>query len=298
MYLLPEASEESPDTASEVQQSAPVEPADLSWTADRNEFLGRNGTYENPASLSRERLSKTTGALYDTCGAVQTKLTLEPDAERTVYILLGCDQSRDAAMKLAQTYRQARVSEQSLALVGEFWDDVLDQISVSTPSPEMDVLLNGWLLYQTLGCRMWARSAFYQAGGAYGFRDQLQDSLALLHTRPDLTRAQILLHAAHQYEEGDVQHWWHEETERGIRTLFSDDLLWLPYAASRYVEHTGDDSLFEEAVPFLHSELLREGEHERYEPTRVSEKKAEPCSITACGPSTGPCSALANMGFR
>ncbi|WP_137669679.1 GH36-type glycosyl hydrolase domain-containing protein [Paenibacillus naphthalenovorans] len=272
MYLLPEASEESPDTASEVQRSAPVEPTDLSWTADRNEFLGRNGTYENPASLSRERLSKTTGALYDTCGAVQTKLTLEPGAERTVYILLGCDQSRDAAMKLAQTYRQARVSEQSLALVGEFWDDVLDQISVSTPSPEMDVLLNGWLLYQTLGCRMWARSAFYQAGGAYGFRDQLQDSLALLHTRPDLTRAQILLHAAHQYEEGDVQHWWHEETERGIRTLFSDDLLWLPYAASRYVEHTGDDSLFEEAVPFLHSELLREGEHERYEPTRVSEQ--------------------------
>lgn len=272
LYLLPETSEEFLNLEFGVQRTAAVEPPDLSWTADRNEFLGRNGTFEKPASLRRERLSGTTGPLYDTCGAVQTKLTLEPGAERTVYILLGCDHSRDAAVKLAQTYCQARVSDQSLALAGEFWDGVLDQISVSTPCPEMDVLLNGWLIYQTLSCRMWARSAFYQAGGAYGFRDQLQDSLALLHTRPDLTRAQILLHAAHQYEEGDVQHWWHEETERGIRTFFSDDLLWLPYAASRYVEHTGDGSIFEETVPFLHSEPLREGEHERYEPTQVSEQ--------------------------
>lgn len=272
LYMPPEASEESLNMALGEQRTASAEPPDLSWTADRNEFLGRNGTFENPASLSRERLSGTTGALYDTCGAVQTKLTLEPGAERTVYILLGCEHSRDAAVKLAQAYSQTRACEQSLALVGEFWDGVLDQISVSTPCPEMNVLLNGWLIYQTLSCRMWARAAFYQAGGAYGFRDQLQDSLALLHTRPDLTRAQILLHAAHQYEEGDVQHWWHEETERGIRTFFSDDLLWLPYAASRYVEHTGDDSVFDEVVPFLHSEPLREEEHERYELTQVSEQ--------------------------
>ncbi|MUG69814.1 glycosyl transferase family 36 [Paenibacillus validus] len=272
LYLPQESSEESLNTESGVQRTDPVGPPDLSWTADRNEFIGRNGTYEKPAALGRERLSGTTGPLYDTCGAVQTKLTLEPGAEQTVYILLGCEHSQDAAVKLAQTYCQAGVCEQSFAHVGEFWDDVLDQISVSTPCPEMDVLLNGWLIYQTLSSRMWARSAFYQAGGAFGFRDQLQDSLALLHTRPDLTRAQILLHAAHQYVEGDVQHWWHEETERGIRTFFSDDLLWLPYAASRYAEHTGDDSLFEEIAPFLHSEPLREGEHERYEPTQVSEQ--------------------------
>ncbi|SHF11073.1 Putative glucoamylase [Desulforamulus putei DSM 12395] len=246
--------------------------ADLSWTADRNEFLGRNGTPESPAALGRERLSGTTGPLYDPCGAVQAKFTLEPGAERTVYILLGCEHSRDAAVQLAQKYCQASVCDQALQLVREFWEGVLEQVSVATPSPEMDVLLNGWLLYQALGCRMWARSAFYQAGGAYGFRDQLQDSLALLHTRPDFTRAQILLHAAHQYEEGDVQHWWHEETRRGIRTHFSDDLLWLPYAVGRYVEHTGDHSILDETAPFLHSEPLREGEHERYEPTQISDR--------------------------
>lgn len=241
-----------------------------SWTADREEFLGRNGTLENPAAMNRDRLSGKTGPQYEPCGAVQNKFTIEPNGERTVYIVLGCEDSRDSAVKLAQKYSQTRVCEQSFERVREFWDGVLGQISVSTPCREMDILLNGWLLYQTLACRMWARTAFYQVGGAYGFRDQLQDSLALLHSRPDLTRAQILLHAAHQYEEGDVQHWWHEETERGIRTRFSDDLLWLPYAVSRYTLHTGDDSLLDEVVPFLHSEPLREDEYERYEPTQTS----------------------------
>ncbi|SEM99308.1 GH36-type glycosyl hydrolase domain-containing protein [Lihuaxuella thermophila] len=246
------------------------EPEDLSWTADREEFLGRNGTLKHPAALRRERLSGNTGPQYNPCGAVQTKVSIEPNGEQTVYILFGCEDSRDSALKLARKYSQPGTCEQAFETVQEFWNSVLDQITVSTPSPEMDVLLNGWLLYQSLSCRMWARTAFYQAGGAYGFRDQLQDSLALLHTRPDLTRKQILLHAAHQYKEGDVQHWWHEETERGIRTRFSDDLLWLPYAVSRYIEHTGDDRLLDEVVPYLHSEPLREGEHERYEPTQVS----------------------------
>ncbi len=243
---------------------------DLSWTADRGEFLGRGGSPENPAAMGRERLLGQTGPLYDTCGAVQAKFILEPGAERTVYVLLGSENSRDAAVRLAEKYRQTAVCDQALELVQQFWDGVLGQITVSTPCPEMDLLLNGWLLYQTLGCRMWARSAFYQAGGAYGFRDQLQDSLALLHSRPEITRAQILLHAAHQYEEGDVQHWWHEETQRGIRTHFSDDLLWLPYAVARYVEHTGDRSILKETVPFLFSEPLAENEHERYEATQVS----------------------------
>jgi len=243
---------------------------DLSWTADRDEFLGRNGTLESPAALFSERLSGKTGPLYNPCGAVQSKLVLEPGAERTVYILFGCAYSRDDAVRLAQKYRKNDVCEQALVQVREFWEGVLTQVSVSTPCPEMDVLLNGWLVYQTLSCRMWARAAFYQAGGAYGFRDQLQDSLALLHTRPDLARAQILTHTARQYEEGDVQHWWHEETQRGIRTHFSDDLLWLPYAAGRYTEHTGDSSLLDETVPFLHSEPLAEDEHERYEPAQIS----------------------------
>jgi cellobiose phosphorylase len=272
VYPQPEASVDIPAPAEFEAKRNAAGADDLSWTADRNEFLGRNGTLENPAALDRERLSGKTGALYNTCGAVQTKLTLEPGTERTVYILLGCEHSRDAAVKLAQKYCRAHVCDQAFERVQEFWEDVLDQVSVSTPSPEMDLLLNGWLLYQTLGCRMWARSAFYQAGGAYGFRDQLQDSLALLHSRPDLARAQILFHAAHQYEEGDVQHWWHEETQRGIRTHFSDDFLWLPYAAGRYIDHTGDDSILDESSPYLHSEPLREDEHERYEPTQISSR--------------------------
>lgn len=254
---------------------------DLSWTADRSEFIGRNGTLESPAAMGWERLSGHVGPGYDACGAVQTKLLLDPGAERTIYILLGCEQSRDAAVQLAQIYCQPQACEAAFELVREFWDGALGQISVSTPHPEMDVLLNGWLLYQTLVCRMWARSAFYQAGGAYGFRDQLQDSLALLHSRPDLARAQILLHATHQYEEGDVQHWWHDETQLGIRTRFSDDLLWLPYAVGRYVEHTGDDSILEELAPFLCSQPLPADEHECCELTQISARSGtvfEHCS--------------------
>jgi cellobiose phosphorylase len=270
IYPQTQASAEPPFTAVNAAQRNAAGADHLSWTADRNEFLGRNGTLENPAAMGRERLSRRTGTFYDTCGAVQAKLTLEPGAERTVYILLGCEHSREAAVQLAQKYCQPSVCHQAFKMVQEFWNDVLDQVSVATPSPEMDVLLNGWLLYQTLGCRIWARAAFYQAGGAYGFRDQLQDALALLHSRPDFTRAQIVLHSMHQYEEGDVQHWWHEETQRGIRTHFSDDMLWLPYAAGRYVEHTGDDSILDEVTPFIHSEPLREGEHERYEHTQIS----------------------------
>lgn len=244
----------------------------LTWTGDRGEFLGRNGNWETPAAMAREHLSGRTGAFHSPCGAVQAKLALKPGAERTVYILLGCEGSPEAAIELAQKYSVGGVCDKVFEDVEELWTDVLDQIEVNTPSPEMNVLLNTWLLYQTIACRMWARSGFYQAGGAYGFRDQLQDSLAILHTRPDLTRAQIIFHARHQYEEGDVQHWWHEETHCGIRTLFTDDYLWLPYTAARYVNHTGDTSILEEVVPYLCSEPLREGEHERYEPTRVSDQ--------------------------
>jgi cellobiose phosphorylase len=245
---------------------------ELSWTADRNEFLGRNGNWESPAAMARERLSDRTGTFHESCGAVQAKLVLEPGAERTVYILLGCEHSPEAAIELAQKYQANDVCDQAFENVKALWTGVLDQITVKTPSPEMDVLLNTWLLYQTIACRMWGRSGFFQAGGAYGFRDQLQDCLAVLHTRPDLTRAQIIFHARHQYEEGDVQHWWHEETHRGIRTHFSDDYLWLPYTVLRYVNHTGDLSILEEVVPYLSSEPLQEGEYERYEPTRVSEQ--------------------------
>ncbi|MBV6716892.1 GH36-type glycosyl hydrolase domain-containing protein [Paenibacillus chitinolyticus] len=242
----------------------------LSWTGDRLEFIGRNRTIEDPAAMRRLDLSGVTGPVYDGCGAVRTKFELEPGAERTVYILLGCGDSREEAVRIARKYRKPDACTAAYEAVRTFWEDLLGTVTVSTPVPEMDMMLNHWLLYQTLACRMWARTAFYQAGGAYGFRDQLQDSLALLNSRPDLTRAQILLHASHQYEEGDVQHWWHEETHRGIRTRFSDDLLWLPYAVSRYIDHTEDGSILDDTVPFLTSKPLEADEHERYEETVLS----------------------------
>ena len=248
----------------------PGDLSDLSWTSDRDEFIGRNGSMEHPAAMDRVGLSGRTGTNYNSCGAIQSKHTLKPEEEKVVYILLGCESSNEAVVNLVKQYSQSSVCEQALQKVDEFWSHHLDQVQVSTPSQETNILLNGWLLYQSLACRIWARTAFYQAGGAFGFRDQLQDSLSLLHTIPEKTREQIVLHASHQYIEGDVQHWWHEETERGIRTTFSDDLLWLPYAVSRYIEHTGDRTILDEVAPFLHSEPLGEGEHERYEETKQS----------------------------
>ncbi|MGM0875246.1 MAG: GH36-type glycosyl hydrolase domain-containing protein [Bacillota bacterium] len=240
---------------------------DLTWTADRNEFIGRNGSMEHPAAMGRVGLSCQTGTHYESCGAIQAKFTLKPGEEQDVYILLGCDDSKESVLQLAKKYSQPSSCKQAMDEVTAFWDHHLGQIQVSTPSKETDFLLNGWLLYQSLACRIWARTAFYQAGGAFGFRDQLQDSLAILHTMPEKTREQIVLHASHQYLEGDVQHWWHEETERGIRTTFSDDLLWMPYVVSRYIDHTGDRTVLDEVAPFLMSEPLAEDEHERYEPT-------------------------------
>lgn len=242
----------------------------VSWTTDQVEFVGRNGSIESPAALSRSALSGRDGVHAASCGAVQRKLELAAGEEAEIIILLGCESSKEKAAALSGLYRNGKKCREAQEESRHFWDSMLDQTVVNTPSAEANIILNGWLLYQSLCCRMWARSAFYQAGGAYGYRDQLQDSLALLHTAPEYTRRQIILHASHQYEEGDVQHWWHEETERGIRTLFSDDLLWLPYSVSRYVEHTGDVSVLQEPAPYLKSEPLREGEHERYEPTVMS----------------------------
>jgi cellobiose phosphorylase len=241
-------------------------------TADRREFVGRGGSLAEPAAMRRRSLSGSAGRFADSCGAVQLVIELEPGAERTVCLLLGCGRDGEEARALASAYGNVARCREAFGEVGEFWAETLGQLRVETPDPAMDMLLNGWLLYQTLSCRMWARSAFYQSGGAYGFRDQLQDSLALLHSRPDLTRRQILIHAARQYREGDVQHWWHEETKRGVRTRYSDDLLWLPYAAARYVLHTGDTSLLGETRPFLVSEELGEDEHERYEPIVESDE--------------------------
>ncbi len=243
---------------------------DRSWTGDRAEFIGRNGSLSFPAALKREKLSNTTGARYNPCGAMQVKFYLPPQGERTVNILVGSASSKEKVKEYMRRYGRRAGVEEAYQEVNNYWSNLLERVQVSTPDQGFDLLLNRWLLYQTVSCRLWARSAFYQSGGAYGFRDQLQDSLALLHSRSGVTKRQILIHAAHQYLEGDVQHWWHEETGYGIRTRFSDDLLWLPYAACRYAKHTGDMRIWNQEIPFLESPPLQEDELERYEQAKVS----------------------------
>ena len=242
------------------------------WTADRTEFLGRNRSPDAPAGLDPGRtLSRGAGAGLDPCAALQTSLELPPGGRADVLILLGEAADRSLAADLIRRHR-AVDQRAMLRTVMDHWHDVLGVLQVKTPDRSMDIMLNSWLLYQTLACRMWARAAFYQAGGAYGFRDQLQDGIALLATRPKLVREHILRAATRQFPEGDVQHWWHPPTGRGVRTRISDDRLWLPYAVHRYLEVTGDTDVLEEQVPFIDGRELGPDEADAYyQPERSSE---------------------------
>jgi cyclic beta-1,2-glucan synthetase len=243
------------------------------WTGDRTEFLGRNGTPDHPAALERgERLSGKVGAGLDPCGALQTIVELGPEGRVEIVLFLGETATVAEARSLIARYRTTNL-DAVLRTVAEHWDDVLGAVQVTTPDRAMDLLLNRWLLYQTLACRVWARSAFYQAGGAYGFRDQLQDVMALTVTQRDVARAQILRAAARQFVEGDVQHWWHPPSGRGVRTRISDDLLWLPYVVIHYLEVMGDAGLLDEVVPFLDGPPLAAGQDEAYFEPRVSEER-------------------------
>ncbi len=242
-----------------------VDDAARSIGGDRSEFIGRNGTLRSPAALTRQYLSGRLGAGLDPCGALQINVELEPGAQRERVFRLGLGRDRLDAVALVQRFRGSAAAAQALETVRAHWRHTLGAVRVRTPDPALDVLVNGWLIYQTIACRMWARSGYYQSGGAFGFRDQLQDSMALLHAAPDLSRAQLLLSAARQFPEGDVQHWWHPPQNRGVRTRCSDDYLWLPLATSRYVLATHDTGVLDEVVGYIESRALHAGEESNYD---------------------------------
>jgi cyclic beta-1,2-glucan synthetase len=233
-------------------------------TASRTEFLGELGNYIRPAALERVGLAPHVETGIDPCAVLQFLLWLQPGETKEITFLLGQGTDHADAERLISHFQNIQNVEASWQSLGKFWDDILEQTQVKTPDAGMDLLLNRWLLYQSLACRFWGRTAFYQSSGAYGFRDQLQDAMGFVHTRPDLIRAHILDAAAHQFEEGDVLHWWHPPAGRGLRTRCSDNLLWLPYVTAHYVRVTGDQSILDEKIPFLSAEPLKADEQERY----------------------------------
>ena len=237
----------------------------FSWTTDRTAFLGAYGSTESPAAVrTGERLDGAAGAGLDPCAALQVPLVIAPGETVEVAFLLGEAEDEEDARTVIAKYRPADSVDGALEEVRRFWIDLIGGVQVRTPSPELDLMVNGWLAYQNLACRVWGRTAFYQSGGAFGFRDQLQDSSALVYLRSELTRRQIILHASHQFVEGDVLHWWHPPLSKGIRTRFADDLLWLPYITAFYVSSTGDAGVLDESAPFVTAAPLPEGEDEAF----------------------------------
>jgi len=233
-------------------------------TTDRTEFLGRAGSYRCPEALSCVGLTARIEPGLDPCAAMQILLWLAPGETKEVTFLLGQGSDREEALRLVQQYQEIAQINTAWETLTQRWDQLLNTVTVKTPDLAMNLLLNRWLLYQALSCRVWGRSALYQSSGAIGFRDQLQDVMALVNAAPEITREHILDAASHQFIEGDVLHWWHPPSGRGVRTRCSDDLLWLPYVTAHYVSTTDDQSILSEEVPFLEGELLQEGEDERY----------------------------------
>jgi cyclic beta-1,2-glucan synthetase len=233
-------------------------------TTDRTEFLGRMGSPADPAGLKRIGLSGTVRPGIDPCAAIQIHMNLNLDESQEIYFLLGEGLDREHALELIERFGKPDKIRPARVKATSFWDDFLNTVQVETPDPAMNILLNRWLPYQNLSCRIWGRTAFYQSSGAYGFRDQLQDVMALLHAAPKAAREHILRAARHQFEAGDVLHWFHPPSGRGVRTRVSDDLLWLPFAAAHYVTTTDDQSILTEKLPFLKGDLLKPEEEERY----------------------------------
>lgn len=235
-------------------------------TGDRHEFIGRNGNLQRPQAMGKTRLSGKTGAGFDPCAAIQIAFELAPGQTRNIVFTLGlADQKQQTAQQLIAQLRGSHAADEALIRVHQHWADTLNVVQVTTPDKTLNILANGWLLYQTIACRLWARSGFYQSGGAFGFRDQLQDTMALAHTAHQLARDQILLSAAHQFIEGDVMHWWHPPTQRGVRTHCSDDYLWLPFAVARYVHNTDDSGILDVQVAYIEGRAVSPEEDSYYD---------------------------------
>ena len=241
-----------------------------SLTADRAEFIGRGGSLRSPAGISAAPLSGTTGPALDPCAALQRRLTLRPGETAELTFLLG-QAGSDAAASLLIRQVRATDTEATLRAVKQHWSDLLTSVQITSPDRAMDIMLNGWLMYQTLACRIWARAGFYQASGAYGFRDQLQDGMALTFSRPEMTRAHLLRAAARQFPEGDVQHWWLPHSGQGVRTRISDDRVWLGYGVARYIAVSGDTAILDEPVPFLTGPQVPPGAHDDFFQPQVSD---------------------------
>ena len=237
----------------------------MSYTADRREFLGRNGTPASPAAVQRSGLSGTVGVTIDPCGVLQFPVSLAPGETREIVTLLGAGPSEEAARETLTRLRPKGAASAALNKAVDRWKTRLAAIRVKTPEPTLDLMANQWSLYQALSCRMWARSALYQSSGAFGFRDQLQDVMAFVYAEPRLAREHILRASGRQFVEGDVQHWWHPQSGRGVRTRFSDDLVWLPYVVDHYIETTGDSSILDEQVMYITMRQLNPDEHEIYD---------------------------------
>jgi cellobiose phosphorylase len=251
------------------------------FSADRMEFIGRNGSLQKPDAMGRIKLSGRYGAAIDSCGALQAYIDLEPDQEHEVVFLLGTGDNKSEAVALVQQFGNPTAAANVLEKIKTFWQQTLGGIQVNTTDSGLNMIANGWLMYQTLACRFFARSGYYQSGGAFGYRDQLQDAMTIIHTKPQLVHDHILLCATRQFKEGDVQHWWHPPTGRGVRTRCSDDFLWLPYATCRYVDFTGDIAILHERASFLEGRPLNPDEESYYDlpgVSNISESLFEHCN--------------------
>jgi cyclic beta-1,2-glucan synthetase len=246
--------------------------ANQTATGDRTEFLGRNGIASSPEAMKRARLSGNVGTALDPCAAIQIPFTLADGEEREIVFTLGCGKDEEEARSLVKRFRDPGLTKTALEAVRSYWNRTLGVIHLETPDKALNIMANGWLIYQTLACRVWARTGYYQSSGAFGFRDQLQDVMALLYAKPGIAREHLLLSGAHQFVEGDVQHWWHPPTGRGVRTHISDDYLWLPWAVTRYVEVTGDATVLDELIGYIEGRPFKPGEDAYYDLPAASTK--------------------------